>query len=207
MPSPKRKKTSTGITTSNSKQKSTSANFERFLKSTDALFVGFGASAARHSSGFQLPLVQGLLKSLGKTTRWILDTLRRGFGVAGQNTQIAVEEALDMFGAITLVEDLAKLVEEATTPEDLAAIGALLPLVKKIIRFTFEILKVPLPVDIDRILEFMDEIATGQIDQVSPKGAEKMHRAEIRYLEAQYHLDKLVKGKSSIVIDDDVKEA
>jgi len=206
MPSPKRKKASTRITAPNSKRKSTSGNFEQFLKSTDALFVGFGAAAAHHSSGFPQFSLVALSRALAFSWGKVRDTLAAAFAAAGFVSQTAVEEALDMFGANTLVEDLRKLIEEATTPEDLAAIGSLLPLVKKIIRFTFEVLKVPLPVDIDRILEFMDEIATGQIDQVSPKGAEKMHRAEIRYLEAQYHLDKLVRVKS-VAIDDDVKEA
>lgn len=189
------------------KRGKTSPSFEQFLKSTDALFVGFGESAANLAAGFPAFVARVLSKGLATLWEKVRDALAAAYGVAGEAAQEALEEALDMFGAHTLVEDLGKLLEEATTPEDLAAIGSLLPLVKKILRFTFEILKVPLPVDFDRILEFMDELATGQIEQVSPKGAEQMHRAEIRYLEAQYHLDKLVGGRPTTIEDVDVKDA
>ena len=77
----------------------------------------------------------------------------------------------------------------------------MLPTIKKIIRFLAEILGAQIPVLIDKLLELIDELAGNQAEQVSPKAAEQMHRAEVRFLEAQYHLERLV-GVTEYVGDD-----
>ncbi len=167
---------------------------DRLLDGTERLLVGFADRTASFGpdDGFNVGgLVSRVINASFQLVRKAIGAGLAGVGAIGDE----VEEILDALGADELVETLNKALEEATTPADVAAVGTLLPLVKKILRFIVETFKVQLSFDLDKVLEFIDELATTAMDQVSPKGAEAMHRSEVRFLEAQYHLDRLAAVK------------
>lgn len=163
---------------------------DRLLDGTERLMVGFADRTATFAAedGVNVgSLVSRVISASFKLLRKAIRAGLTGVGAVGDE----VEEILDALGADELVEGLNKALAEATSPADVAAVGTLLPLVKKILRFIVETFKVQLTFDLDKVLEFIDELATTAMDQVSPKGAEAMHRSEVRFLEAQYHLDRL----------------
>lgn len=163
---------------------------DNYVAATGQLLTGFSTRAASLVPAEAQPIVELLARTIGNSMSFLGKTIESALASGGAAAD-EIQEALDSFGAGELLEDLNKRLEEATTPADLAAIGTVLPLIKKIIRFIVDIFKLQLPLDLDKILEFIDELATTSIDFASPKGAEAMHRSEVRFLEAQFHLDRL----------------
>lgn len=168
-------------------KKDEAAPFAAYLGGTTRVFDGFTTKSAALAPVDGLQVVEVLGKTINSSLGYLFENLSATVDAAGDE----VAEILEALGAATLIEELQKALDTATGPPDLAAVGTVLPLVKKIIRFTVEISGVKLPFDLDKILEFIDELATTMMDLISPKGAEAMHRSEIRFLEAQVQLDRL----------------
>lgn len=173
--------------------KKASAEFATFLDGTRAVFAGFGSSAARLAGDAETTAIaEGLGTAIDEIFANLNRTLVAQYEAASDEVKGAVEAAVGLMAGNTLVASVGKTAGNVASSAALAGVGSVLPTIKKIIRFLAEILGAQIPVLIDKLLELIDELAGNQAEQVSPKAAEQMHRAEVRFLEAQYHLQRLV---------------
>lgn len=154
------------------------------------MLTGFTAQAAAFAPPEAEAVAQILAATIQRSMSFVAGALDKAIDAAGAGAG-EVQEALDSFGAGPLIEGLKAQSAAVTDPADLAAIGTVLPLIKKIIRFIVDLFQLQPRFDLEKVLEFIDELATTAMDFSSPKGAEAMHRAEVRFLEAQFHLDRL----------------
>jgi hypothetical protein len=167
--------------------------FAAFLDGTREVFSGFGSSAARLAGDAEsTAIAEGLGAAIDEIFDGLNATLVRQYEAASDEVKGAVDAAVSLMAGKTLVTNVGRTAGSLASASALAGVGSVLPTIKKIIRFLAEILGAQVPVVIDKLLELIDELAGNQAEQVSPKAAEQMHRAEVRYLEAQYRLDKLV---------------
>lgn len=174
---------------------SKSAPFAGYMASTEKLFEGFTTQAVALAPPESVDVIKVLAGTITSSLGFVLNRLVGAVGVASDE----VAELLEGLGAMALVDQLIETLDNATSPPDLAAVGVVLPIIKKIIRFVVLVTETKPGFDLDKVLEFIDELATTIMDLVSPKGAEAMHRSEIRFLEAQVQLDRLAAVRENLI--------
>jgi len=170
--------------------KTGSNGMEAYLAGTGEVMTQFVARTAAFAPPEAAEVVRLIAATIERSTAFVAEAVEAALEAGGVGVD-EIQETLDSFGAGQLIEGLTGQLKAATSAADLAVIGTILPIIKKIIRFVVQIREVRLEFDLDRILEFIDELATTAFDLVSPKGAEAMHRSELRFLESQFHLDRL----------------
>lgn len=108
-----------------------------------------------------------------------------------------VDDLLEMTAGRTLAAGAKGPMTTLRSLPAFAAAGPIFTLIKKILRLLVEKLGFSIPGVIDGLLELADEILGEQAGNVSEAAAERAHRSEIKYLEAQYHLTRLVQLKEA----------
>lgn len=138
-----------------------------------------------------VPLVNHYSDVITEQIRQLGGTLRTAYRASGAETRQQVNDLLQMTAANSLASGAREAISAVRTPSSLALATNPLLLIKKIIRLLAKALGISLPKLVDALLELIDELFGGQAEATSRAAAEQVHRGEIRFLEAQLHLEKL----------------
>jgi hypothetical protein len=173
--------------------KGTERDLERFLREFKELAAIYGEKAAALTPDVDS---RPLVDHYTRVTQEQIDILSRQmmatYESASEELRAEVDQMLEMSAGVSLAAGAKGPMRGLRSVGAFAAAGPVLKLIKKIIRLLGEALGFTLPGVIDKFLELLDELFGEQAGAVSDAAAERSHRSEIRYMEAQYHLTRLV---------------
>lgn len=139
-----------------------------------------------------VPLVRHYTQVVAEQIRQLGGVFDAARSSASDDTLRRVDELLRLTAAQQLASGANEAIAAVNSPAGLALSANPLLLIKKIIRRLAKALGINLPGLVDVILELIDELIGGQAEAVSPAAADQIHRGEIRFLEAQLHLERLI---------------
>jgi hypothetical protein len=165
---------------------------ERYLRGFQELAALYG----RRAVGFapdpdNRSVIEHYATVVQEQIRGLSDTILTAYSQAPESLRDQVDQFLTISAGNTLVSGASDPMNRMSSALSFGHLGAIFTLIKKIIKLLWGLLHIHLPISIDDILHIIDEIIDAITGGFSAESSLHLHRTEIRYLEAQYHLTRL----------------